>query len=535
MKISTRLTLGFAAMFALIALIGAVAILKVNRVDALFELALEDRYPKIQQFQAVKANADEMARSLRNLFIMTDPAQIEGEYASIRKNGEEIDALLAKLEGIMSTPKGKEGFAKLKAARDAYLVPRDKLLATLKAGQVDEARRLLLEEMRPRQLEYMAVLDLQIEIGNKLMADAALAAEAEVNNTRNIVAALLALAAALAGFIGWSVQRATVAPLNHAVEIARGVAAGDLSMQIRAEGRNETAQLLAALDEMKSRLAAIVGEVRDGAEGVATASAQIASGNSDLSARTEQQASALEETAASMEQLASTVKANADNAQLANQLAMAASSVAAQGGEAVGQVVETMRGISESSRKIADIIGVIDGIAFQTNILALNAAVEAARAGEQGRGFAVVAGEVRTLAQRSAEAAREIKSLITSSVERVEQGTAQVDQAGATIGEVVASIRRVTDVVGEISAASSEQSAGVAQVGEAVAQMDRSTQQNAALVEQSAAASESLKQQAGQLVQAVAVFRLAGSGSHAPAAPATGSVGAGAGREWIAA
>ena len=271
---------------------------------------------------------------------------------------------------------------------------------------------------------------------------------------------------------------------------------------------------------MNDKLANIVGGVRANAEGVATASAQIAQGNQDLSQRTEEQASALEETAASMEQLSSTVKQNADNAKQANQLAIGASTVAVKGGEVVGEVVTTMKGINDSCKKIADIISVIDGIAFQTNILALNAAVEAARAGEQGRGFAVVATEVRNLAGRSAEAAKEIKSLITASVERVEQGTALVDQAGVTMTEVVNAIKRVTDIMGEISAASAEQSAGVSQVGEAVGQMDQVTQQNAALVEESAAAAESLKGQAHAMVQAVAFFKLSEEGSAPiPAAP----------------
>jgi len=265
--------------------------------------------------------------------------------------------------------------------------------------------------------------------------------------------------------------------------------------------------LLAALAQMQASLAQVVNTVRDGSDHVATASAEIAQGNNDLSQRTEQQASALQQTAASMEQLGSTVRQNADNARQADVLARTASEVAQRGGAAVAQVVDTMRGINDSSKQIADITGVIDGIAFQTNILALNAAVEAARAGEQGRGFAVVAGEVRILAQRSADAARQIKSLIAVSVERVEQGTRQVDEAGTTMTDVVGSIERVTHIMGEISAASSEQSTGVRQVGEAVTQMDQATQQNAALVEQSAAAAESLKQQAHQLVDAVAVFR----------------------------
>ncbi len=275
---------------------------------------------------------------------------------------------------------------------------------------------------------------------------------------------------------------------------------------------------------MQGSLAGVVGGVRGNAEGVATASAQIAQGNHDLSQRTEEQASALEETAASMEQLSSTVGQNADNARQANQLTISATSVAVRGGKVVDQVVETMKGINDSSRKIADIIGVIDGIAFQTNILALNAAVEAARAGEQGRGFAVVASEVRNLAGRSAEAAKEIKSLISASVERVEHGTVLVEQAGTTMAEVVGSIKRVADIMGEITAASVEQSSGVAQVAEAVSQMDQVTQQNAALVEESAAAAESLKQQAQALAESVAMFKLGEREGSAPLAPAASVV-----------
>ncbi len=285
-------------------------------------------------------------------------------------------------------------------------------------------------------------------------------------------------------------------------------------MTLKAEGQDETAQLLRALASMADKLSHIVGGVRQNAEGVATASAEIAQGNHDLSARTESQASALEQTAASMEELSATVKQNADSARQANQLALNASSVAVKGGDVVAQVVDTMKHINDSSRKIFDIISVIDGIAFQTNILALNAAVEAARAGEQGRGFAVVASEVRSLAGRSAEAAKEIKTLIGASVERVEQGTALVDQAGVTMTEVVSSIKRVTDLMGEISAASTEQSQGVAQVGEAVMQMDQVTQQNAALVEEMAAAASSLKSQAQELVSTVAVFKLSQAQGH---------------------
>jgi len=295
-----------------------------------------------------------------------------------------------------------------------------------------------------------------------------------------------------------------------ASDITHRIATGDLTVDIQLKP-NDTTSLLHAIQSMRDSFSHIVGQVRAGSEGVATASAEIAQGNNDLSARTEHQASALEETAASMSELGSTVKQNAESARQANQLAQSASAVAMKGGEVVGQVVETMKGINEASRRIADIIQVIDGIAFQTNILALNAAVEAARAGEQGRGFAVVASEVRALAGRSAEAAKEIKTLIDTSVGRVEHGTALVDQAGTTMGEVVASIKRVTDIMGEISAASSAQSLGVAEVGEAVTQMDQATQQNAALVEEMAAAASSLKSQAQELVQVVSVFTLRSS------------------------
>ena len=337
------------------------------------------------------------------------------------------------------------------------------------------------------------------------------------------------LALIVAVILGTWVTRSITRPVAQAVAVAKAVAAGDLTTRIDVQSRDEVGVLLDSLRTMNASLTQVVSRVRQGSESVASASTQIAQGNSDLSGRTEAQASALEETAASMEELGSTVTQNADNARQANQLAQAASSVAQQGGVVVSQVVDTMKGISESSRRIADIINVIDGIAFQTNILALNAAVEAARAGEQGRGFAVVAGEVRSLAGRSAEAAKEIKQLITDSVSRVEAGTVLADQAGSTMTEVVGSIRRVTDLMGEISAASSEQSAGVGQVGEAVTEMDQSTQQNAALVEEMAAAAASLNTQAQDLVQSVSLFRLdAGAPAAAIAAAAAATAPAAA-------
>ena len=323
-----------------------------------------------------------------------------------------------------------------------------------------------------------------------------------------IVAGLILGGLAAAFWLSTIFMRSITSPVNYAVKVANSIAAGDLRIRVDVRGNNELGQLMQALAAMRDHLAQLVQEVMRGSESVATASAQIAQGNNDLSSRTEEQASALEQTSASMEELGSTVQQNAANAQQANQLAQHASQVATRGGAVVGQVVHTMKDINESSRRIADIIGVIDGIAFQTNILALNAAVEAARAGEQGRGFAVVASEVRSLAGRSAEAAREIKALISTSVERVEQGTVLVDQAGNTMDEVVSSIRRVTEIVGEISASGAEQATGVAQVVEAVAQMDQTTQQNAALVEEMAAAADSLRGQAQSLVQTVSTFKV---------------------------
>ena len=364
-----------------------------------------------------------------------------------------------------------------------------------------------------------ALQDLITLQNTRAKAEHAAAVQAySVVRTITVVAILIGLS--LAVVIGVLLVRAITRPLNDAVRVAGGVAAGDLTQRIEVASQDETGQLMQAMKEMNESLARIVGQVRDGTEAIGVASREIATGNADLSSRTESQASSLEETASSMEELTGTVKQNAENARQANQLVASTAEIAAKGGTVVSEVVETMSSIKESSKKIADIIGVIDGIAFQTNILALNAAVEAARAGEQGRGFAVVASEVRSLAQRSAGAAKEIKALIEDSVSKVETGDRLVDEAGRTMGEIVTSVKRVTDIMSEIAAASHEQSAGIEQVNQAVGQMDEMTQQNAALVEEAAAAAESLREQAGKLAEAVSVFRV--DARHAePVAPRT--------------
>jgi methyl-accepting chemotaxis protein len=409
-------------------------------------------------------------------------------------------------------------------AGQAFLLAADQLLEALRRPGSAEAAKPALQAANTAYLAHRASVDLTVQASTALAASSMAGFESAADTLLWAQVILFTLTAlAIAGFGGWmghSVWTAVGGEPAAAAALARSVARGDLSQGI-AVAPGDQRSIMAALAQMNRSLAGIVRQVRSSSDSIAIGSTEIAQGNNDLSQRTEEQASALEETAASMEQLSSTVKQNADNARQANQLALGASAVAVKGGEVVGQVVDTMKDINDSSRRIGDIIGVIDGIAFQTNILALNAAVEAARAGEQGRGFAVVAAEVRNLAQRSAEAAREIKQLIGASVGRVEAGTALVDRAGETMTEVVSAIRRVTDLMGEISAASAEQSAGVSQVGEAVSQMDQVTQQNAALVEQSAAAAESLKQQAQQLVQAVAVFRLGHGEQPTPAAAVT--------------
>ncbi|MEH3086928.1 MAG: methyl-accepting chemotaxis protein [Xylophilus ampelinus] len=422
--------------------------------------------------------------------------------------------ILPRLKELFATAEDQELFGRIDASRSAYRDLRSALAKRRAAGE--DVKAEVDSQLKPLMDAYIGDIEKFRDRQRKLYGEALAVADREASQGRIVLVAFGTGALLLGAALAVTLSRSIVLPLRQGVASTRRIADGDLSESIVVAGRDETAELLTALRSMQASLGRVVAGVRANAEGVATASSQIAQGNNDLSARTEQQASALQQTAASMDELKSTVRQNADNALQANQLATQASAVAMQGGEVVGQVVETMKGINEASRRIGDIIGTIDGIAFQTNILALNAAVEAARAGEQGRGFAVVAGEVRSLAQRSAGAAREIKALIGDSVARVEQGTVLVDRAGSTMSEVVGAIQRVSDIVGEISSASQEQSQGVAQVGEAVTQMDRATQQNAALVEESAAAAASLSGQASDMVRAVAVFKLPAAGRALP-------------------
>ena len=444
-----------------------------------------------------------------DMLLNPEPANIGKRVSEMDKNFGLMDQDWQAFLATNLSPQEKALVAEVEPAMAAFrnegLNPAKQALAE---GKLEDALTIYKSKVSPLAPQFFEPLDklmaLQVD-----MSKADIQAATQDNRATSIVIAVATVAALLlAGVLAVVITRSVTRPIGEAVAFAQTTASGDLTARILHASRDEVGELLDALAVMQANLVKVVSHVRSGSEGVATASSQIAEANHDLSARTEQQASALEQTSASMEELGATVKQNAESARTANQLAMRASAVAQQGGDVVGQVVQTMKGINASSHKIADIISVIDGIAFQTNILALNAAVEAARAGEQGRGFAVVASEVRALAGRSAEAAKEIKQLINASVERVGQGSVLVDQAGETMTEVVNSIKRLTDIMGEISAASTEQSLGVAQVGEAVTHMDQATQQNAALVEQMAAAASGLKTQAMDLVQMVGAFKL---------------------------
>ena len=522
-KISTRLMLLIGLMSVLLLIVGGIGLYGTDQTKEGLRTVYEDRAVPLGQLSQIQSNLLENRLALTNALANFSPEEVQRAATEINKNLVENNELWAAYVATKLTPDEKRLADKFAADRNKFVDDGLKpTVAALQAGDIEAAKKLNDDKVRPAYAplreDMNALLELQLsEAKNEYNT-----ATARYSNLRALSIGSVAAGIFFGALFGLAVMRNITRSLNEAVEAADAVAHGDLSRAIPVHGKDEIALLLRSLAAMQESLAQVVQRVRIGSESVSLASAEIAQGNQDLSGRTESQASALEETAASMEQLGSTVRQNADNARAANQLAQSASTVAVQGGQVVAQVVDTMKGINDSSKKIADIISVIDGIAFQTNILALNAAVEAARAGEQGRGFAVVASEVRSLAGRSAEAAKEIKSLITESVNRVEAGSALVDQAGTTMQEVVGSIRRVTDIVGEISAASSEQSAGVTQVGEAVTQMDQVTQQNAALVEEMAAAASSLRSQAADLVNTVAVFKLGAHGSNIsmrPAAP----------------
>lgn len=494
-------------------MIGALGFFGLSMSNDSLKTVYEDRTVPAADLGLVKSLITKN-RLYVNAALATPTAQVISERtAQIESNIEEINKVWDAYMATYLTPEEEKLAKEAATTRKAFVQEALKpAIAALRANDTQQASQLSIDKLRPLgdalDESFEKLIKLQIDVAKSEYETAK--ARFEVIETISI----LAIAAGLlfCGLFGYAMVKSIGRQLGcepgEAADLVRSVASGDLSVHINVKP-GDTSSLLSQLRLMQESLAKVVTSVRQNSESVAIASAQIAQGNQDLSQRTEQQASALEETAASMEELSSTVKQNADNAKQANQLAVSASTVAIKGGEVVSKVVETMKEINNSSKKISDIISVIDGIAFQTNILALNAAVEAARAGEQGRGFAVVASEVRSLAGRSADAAKEIKSLISASVERVEQGTVLVDEAGATMNEVVHSIKRVNDIMGEISAASTEQSAGVAQVSQAVSQMDQATQQNAALVEESAAAAESLKTQAQQLVSTVSIFKLA--------------------------
>ena len=507
-SIGKRLGLAFAVLTLFIATMLAVGIWRLQAVaqstaDMMARPLSKERvisdwyrtvYSNVNRHALVARSSDaELARQ----FVADN---VEASKASSRQQAE--------LQKLISTPEEQALFDQVSVLRTRFVQARDTIYQAKAEGRADEAERLLRSDFQPAADAYLQTLQALLDHQRQRISEAAAGVQAEFERGRMQLAGLGGLAVLIAVALAVAITRSITSPLARAVHAVETVAAGDLTHRVHSDAQDETGQLLRALDGMGDQLRNVVGQVRQGADGVASASSQIASGNLDLSSRTEEQASALQQTAASMEQMTSTVRQNADNARTANQLAVSASELASRGGQVVDQVVGTMGDIHEASRKIVDIIGVIDAIAFQTNILALNAAVEAARAGEQGRGFAVVASEVRTLAQRSADAAKQIKDLITASVERVDAGNTLVEEAGVVMRDVVAGVRRVTDIVGEISAASQEQTQGLEQVQHAITQMDAVTQQNAALVEEAAAATRALEAQSVQLVQAMVHFQV---------------------------
>jgi methyl-accepting chemotaxis protein len=508
MKIGTRLGLAFAAVLVLLAAMTAVGILRLQSASAKTEALVAENVRNERLVAEWQKVVEVNAARTTAAYLVNDPAQqksIEAQMAAASGRATEIQDLLAR---ILTNPASRAAYEKVLASRKAYVDQRKAVYKAKADGDMDTAQRLF-ADMEARRVTYLGALDEVTEAEHRYLDTVAGEIQASNHGGRNLLIMLGVAAVALGVGFAWMTTRSIVKPLSQAVQIARTVADGDLSRPIEAQGEDEAGQLLKALKAMNDSLAGIVSEVRQGTETIAIASEEIASGNHNLSTRTEHQASTLEETASSMEQLTSAVRNNADNARTASALAATASDVAARGGNVVSEVVHTMGSINAASARIVDIISVIDGIAFQTNILALNAAVEAARAGEQGRGFAVVASEVRSLAQRSAQAAGEIKDLINNTVQQVQAGSELVNQAGSTMDEVVASIRRVTSIMSEIASASSEQTAGIEQINQAIVQLDNVTQQNAALVEQAAAAASAMQEEAGRLTGQVGRFKLA--------------------------
>jgi methyl-accepting chemotaxis protein len=513
LKIGVRLGITLFAVLFLTAVITFVGTLRISEVADSTEVMVNANLTEslAQEWLAgTNANAIRTFANVKS----TDPEDQAYFEKEMKAQSAEISKIQKELEPLVATEEGKRLLGMIAERRKEYIATRNAILDIKEqkgeAGQY-EVSALANEKLIPMINGYVGSIKDLVSFQKTISKNAHQTVLDIEESSKNTMIAIGLLAFAVGAVLAWLLARSITAPLNYAVSVARTVAAGDLTTNIEVKSKDETGQLLQALKDMNNSLVGIVGQVRNGTDTIATASGQIAAGNQDLSSRTEEQASSLEETASSMEELTSTVKQNADNARQANQLAQAASDVAVKGGEVVSEVVHTMEDINEASKKIVDIISVIDGIAFQTNILALNAAVEAARAGEQGRGFAVVASEVRSLAQRSAAAAKEIKELIGNSVEKVENGSKLVEQAGDTMEEIVSSVRRVTDIMSEIMAASQEQSAGIQQVNQAITQMDQVTQQNAALVEEAAAAAESMQDQAARLTSVVATFRLDGS------------------------
>jgi methyl-accepting chemotaxis protein len=516
LRIGARLALAFAVVLGLSVISTGIALVSSHTNAEAARVMMQSPLAKerlISDWYVLTYSAIARTSMIARTTDETLPVTFADVISDSVKKGSET---MGKVEQLLFTDEEKSTFKDIVGLRAKYQLAKDEVGKAKASGNTVETARVFKDTFQPAAKAYesrvLELLSIERRDIDRMSSDI----DAANAHSFRLQLVLTALTVVIGGIFAFFIARSIVRPLSRAVEVAETVAAGDLSADIRVERRDEAGQLMQALKNMNENLAKVVGEVRTGTETIATASGQIASGNQDLSSRTEQQASSLEETAASMEELTSTVKQNADNARQANQLAVSASEVAVRGGSVVGQVVNTMGSINASSKKIVDIIGVIDGIAFQTNILALNAAVEAARAGEQGRGFAVVASEVRSLAQRSAAAAKEIKTLIGDSVEKVAEGSKQVEEAGRTMDEIVGSVKRVTDIMGEITAASQEQTSGIEQINQAITQMDQVTQQNAALVEEASAAAQSLQEQAGSLVQAVSIFKL-GSGQQAAA------------------